>query len=142
MSPASMSRRLISNSGSSDWGVMSAQASPTFSTNGGTVSMLNMSGWTEPSSSQPKGMDTWAPGRARTDQAPNTVLWGAFWLKSMKTRLPRSSFHHAAVHRSGRRRSSSRARAGGLGPPVDAQFGQEGVYHRRPLLKHGEVDPG
>ncbi len=31
------------------------------------------------------------------------------WLKSTKTRSPRSSFHHDVVTRSGRRRSSSRA---------------------------------
>ena len=29
--------------------------------------------------------------------APKTVLCGAFWLKSTKTRSPRSSFHQAAV---------------------------------------------
>src|SRR5919201_5226541 len=57
------------------------------------------------------GADTCAPGRARTDHAPKTVLWGAFWLKSTKTRRPRSSFHHAEVISSGRRRSSSRAAA-------------------------------
>ena len=59
------------------------------------------------SSSHENGVDTCAPGRARTDHAPNTVLCGAFWLKSMKTRSPRSSFHHASVIRSGRRRASS-----------------------------------
>jgi hypothetical protein len=54
-----------------------------------------------PSSSQSIGVETCAPGRARTDQAPNTVLCGgAFWLKSMKTRRPRSSFHQAAAIRS------------------------------------------
>jgi hypothetical protein len=41
--------------------------------------------------------------RGSTIHAPITVLWGAFWLKSMKTRAPRSSFQHAAVTRSGRR---------------------------------------
>ena len=75
------------------------------------------------------GVDTWAPTRARTDHAPNTVLCGAFWLKSMKTRSPRSSFHHAAVIRSGRRRSSSRATATaadahGDGVPVGRRGGR------------------
>ena len=49
------------------------------------------------------------PARARTDHAPNTVLCGAFWLKSTKMRSPRSSFHHASVISVGRRRASSRA---------------------------------
>ena len=40
------------------------------------------------SSSHPNGVDTCAPGRARTDHAPKMVLWGAFWLKSTKTRGP------------------------------------------------------
>ena len=53
----------------------------------------------------------WPSAGPGHDHAPNTVLWGAFWLKSMKTRAPRSSFHHAAVTRSPRRRSSSRASA-------------------------------
>ena len=35
------------------------------------------------------------PGPARP-RPPNTVLCGAFWLKSTNTRAPRSSFHHAA----------------------------------------------
>ena len=57
--------------------------------------------------------------RARTDHAPNTVLCGAFWLKSMKMRSPRSSFHHASVIRSGRRRASSRATATAAGAHLD-----------------------
>ena len=57
------------------------------------------------------GNDTGAWSRARTDHGANTVLCGAFWLKSMKMRSPRSSFHHDAVMRSGCRRSSSRATA-------------------------------
>ena len=73
--------------------------------------MVSSSGTTVATSSQVNGVDTCAPTRARTDQAPNTVLWGAFWLKSTKTRVPRSSFHHASVIRSGRRRASSRATA-------------------------------
>ena len=77
----------------------------------GTVAMVSSSGWIASSSSHANGVDTWAPGRARTDHAPKIVLWGAFWLKSTNTRRPRSSFHHAAVMRSGRRRSSSRATA-------------------------------
>ena len=47
--------------------------------------------------------------RARTHHAPNTVLCGAFWLKSMKMRAPRCSFHHSPVSSSGRRRCISRA---------------------------------
>src|SRR5215475_8609205 len=48
-------------------------------------------------SAQATGAETCAPGRARTDHAPKTVLCGAFWLKSTNTRWPRSSFHQAAV---------------------------------------------
>ena len=66
---------------------------------------MRWSGWIAGSSSQRNGVDTWAPGRARTHHAPNTVLCGAFWLKSMNTRAPRSSFHHLPVIRSGRRSS-------------------------------------
>jgi hypothetical protein len=55
------------------------------------------------------GVDTCAPTRGRADQAPNIVLCGAFWLKSMNTRVPRSSFHQAAVSRSGRRPANVRA---------------------------------
>ena len=51
------------------------------------------------------------PGASPDRPGPEHVLWGAFWLKSTNTRWPRSSFHHAAVMRSGRRRSSSRAMA-------------------------------
>ena len=72
----------------------------------------------ESSSSHSNGVDTWPPTLGRTDHAPNTVLCGAFWLKSTNTRLPRSSFHHAAVIRSGRRRSSRRASATAAGPDV------------------------
>ena len=54
--------------------------------------MVSSSGWTASSSSHGNGVETVGVGRA-----PKTVLWGAFWLKSMKTRAPRSSFHHAAV---------------------------------------------
>ena len=41
---------------------------------------MNWSGRMPSSSSQEIGADTCAPGRARTDHAPNTVLCGAFWL--------------------------------------------------------------
>ena len=90
---------------------MAAQGSPAAATRAGTLARVSSSGWTAAMSSHRSGVDTWPPGRARTDQAPKTVLCGAFWLKSMNTRSPRSSFHHAAVMRSGRRRSSSRATA-------------------------------
>ncbi len=73
--------------------------------------MVSSSGSTVATSSHANGVETWPPTRDRADQALNTVLCGAFWLKSMNTRRPRSSFHHAAVIRSGRRRSSSRATA-------------------------------
>ena len=72
---------------------------------------VHASGSMSSSSSQSNGVDTCAPARARTDHAPNTVLCGAFWLKSTKIRSPRSSFHHASVITSGRRRASSRATA-------------------------------
>ena len=73
------------------------------------MAIVRSSGWIAGSSSQRNGVDTWAPTRARTHHAPNTVLCGAFWLKSMNTRAPRSSFHHLPVIRSGRRRSIARA---------------------------------
>ena len=63
----------------------------------GTVASVSSSGWIVGSSSQRNGVDTWAPTRARTHHAPNTVLCGAFWLKSMKMRAPRCSFHHCPV---------------------------------------------
>ena len=47
----------------------------------------------------------------RTEYADANVRSRAFWLKSMKTRLPRSSFHHDVVTASGARRSTSRASA-------------------------------
>ena len=109
--PAAVSRSCIARSGSSDCAFISAQGSPAERTRPGTVTIVSASGWITSSSSQSKGVDTCAPGRARTDQAPNTVLCGAFWLKSTKTRWPRSSFHQAHVISSGRRRSSSRATA-------------------------------
>ena len=48
--------------------------------------MVSSSGTTVASSSQVIGVDTCAPTRGRTHHAPNTVLWGAFWLKSTNTR--------------------------------------------------------
>ncbi len=73
--------------------------------------MVSASGSTVSTSSHDSGVETWPPTRGRANQAPKTVLWGAFWLKSTKIRSPRSSFHQLAVIRSGWRRSSSRARA-------------------------------
>ena len=58
------------------------------------MTSVSSSGWIDGSSSHENGVDTWPPARGRTDHAPNTVLCGAFWLKSMNTREPRSSFHH------------------------------------------------
>ena len=80
---------------------MSAHGSPSAARRSGTDRTVSSSGWIAGSSSHANGVDTWAPGRARTHQAPNTVLCGAFWLKSMNTRAPRSSFHHLSVIRSG-----------------------------------------
>ena len=45
-----------------------------------TTGIVSSSGVTSSSSSHAIGADTCAPLRARTDQAPNTVLCGAFWL--------------------------------------------------------------
>ena len=41
---------------------------------------VSSSGTISSSSSQATGVETCAPVRARTDHAPKTVLWGAFWL--------------------------------------------------------------
>ena len=95
--------------------------------------MVSSSGSTTATSSHHKGVDTWPWLRALADQAPNTVLWGAFWLKSTKTRRPRSSFHQFAVTRSGCRRSSSR-RAPRLLPgprrrPSEAPNGRRRAAH-------------
>ena len=90
---------------------MSAQGSPRRRTSSGTLRIVSSSGATVSTSAQDSGVDTCPPMRGRANQAPNTVLWGAFWLKSTKTRVPRSSFHQLAVISSGYRRSSSRARA-------------------------------
>ena len=112
-SPLARSRSCIARKGSSDWGssFIASHGSPLSSMRAGRDSTVSSSGWIASMSSQPSGVETCAPGRARTHQAPNTVLCGAFWLKSTKIRSPRSSFHHCAVIRSGRRRSSSRATA-------------------------------
>ena len=108
-----MSRSCHSSSGSSGCGVadIGSQGSPDPATRAGTFASVSSSGAIVSSSSQLNGVDTWPPTRGRTLHAPSTVLWGAFWLKSQNTRVPRSSFHQAAVIRSGRRRSSSRASA-------------------------------
>ena len=67
---------------------IAAHGSPSAATRAGTVAIVSSSGWIAGSSSQRNGVDTWAPTRARTHHAPNTVLCGAFWLKSMKIRAP------------------------------------------------------
>ena len=46
----------------------------------GTLAIVSSSGWIVSISSHAIGVDTCAPGRARTDQAPKMVLCGAFWL--------------------------------------------------------------
>ena len=88
---------------------MSAHGSPRSARRSGTVSTVNSSGITSNSSSHSIGVDTWAPTLARTPQAPNTFLCGAFWLKSTNTLPSRNSFHHWSVIRSGCSRARSRA---------------------------------
>jgi len=51
------------------------------------------------------------PAAQKVRDGPDGEVVGAFWLKSTKTRSPRSSFHQSAVIRSGWRRASSRASA-------------------------------
>ncbi len=111
--PSRMSRSCSSSSGASGCGsaIAWSHGSPSAATRSGTEASVSSSWSTVSSSSQKKGVETCPPARARTDQAPNTVLCGAFWLKSTKMRSPRSSFHQASVTRSGRRRASSRASA-------------------------------
>src|SRR5262245_19683514 len=77
-SPAAMSRSYSSRRGSSDWGtsLIVAQGSSRL----GAVAIVSSSGSTSGNSSQLSGVDTCAPGRGRADQAPKTVLCGAFWL--------------------------------------------------------------
>src|SRR6476620_1201481 len=80
-SPDARSRSYISRSGASDCGRCSicSHGSPWSATWSGTVRSVSDSGSTSSSCSHANGVDTWPPGRARTDHAPNTVLWGAFW---------------------------------------------------------------
>src|SRR6185295_13150586 len=77
----------------------------------GTVAIVMSWGRSVRRISHGNGKETGAWSRARTDHGAKTVLCGAFWLKSMKIRAPRSSFHHDAVINDGCRRSSSRATA-------------------------------
>src|SRR5206468_525112 len=77
----------------------------------GIVVIVKSSVSTSGSSSQVTGAETAASFRARTEYAEATVRSRAFWLKSMKTLRPRSSFHHAVVTFFGSRRSTSRANA-------------------------------
>jgi hypothetical protein len=80
--PFARSRSWSASSGSSDCGASSiaAHGSPSRSRRLGTLATVSSSGSTSPSSSQAIGVETCAPARARTDQAPKTVLCGAFWL--------------------------------------------------------------
>ena len=110
-----MSRSYISSSGVEHLRVV-VDARPTgrraSATRSGTVAIVHASGSIVVELVPRRTASTPArPARARTDHAPNTVLCGAFWLKSTKIRSPRSSFHHASVITSGRRRASSRATA-------------------------------
>ena len=62
-------------------------------------------------------------------------MWGAFWLKSMNTRAPRSSFHQAPVIRSGRRRSISRATdTAAWRTATESRPGSTRTYRCRPRL--------
>src|SRR5438477_11620644 len=79
-SPAAVSRACIASKGSIDCGAISAHGSPLKVSRSGTVAMVSTSGWIASSSAHWKGVDTCAPGRARTDHAPKIVLVGAFWL--------------------------------------------------------------
>ena len=88
---------------------MPSHGSPISAKRAGTVATVNASGLQSGTSSQRSGVDTRASGRERTEYAEATVRSLAFWLKSTKTRSPRSSFHHRLVARSGARRSTSRA---------------------------------
>ena len=127
----------MARSGSIDWGAapMSAHGSPRSATNSGTERMVSSSGTTVSTSSHVSGVDTCPPTRGRANQAPKTVLCGAFWLKSTKTRVPRSSFHHLAVISSGWRRSSSRARATAAArTAIESQRGSSRRYTCSPLL--------
>ena len=86
-------------------------------------------------SSQSSGVDTVASGRARALYAAAIVRSRAAWLKSMKTRSPRSSFHHAVVTASGMRRSSSRAaEMTACRTPMKSCSASIGAYTCSPLL--------
>src|SRR3546814_8184437 len=63
---------------------LAVQGAAPAATRAGTVAMVSSSGTTSSSSSQVMGVDTCAPTLGRTLHAPNTVLCGAFWLKSTK----------------------------------------------------------
>src|SRR5262249_48000626 len=84
--PFASPRSYISSSGSIDCGCpgIASHGSPSASTRAGTVAIVRASASIFSSSSHVNGVDTWAPTRARTHHAPNTVLCGEFWLKSTK----------------------------------------------------------
>ena len=84
---------------------------PPSASRSGTVRIVSASGSTVATSSHDRGVETWPPTRGRANQAPKTVLCGAFWLKSTKIARPRSSFHQFAVTGRG-----PGARAPGPGP--------------------------
>ena len=68
--------------GSSDCGAsfIPSHGSPRSASLSGTLAIVSSSGCTASISSHVTGAETCAPARARTDHAPKTVLWGAFWL--------------------------------------------------------------
>ncbi|SKF62033.1 Uncharacterised protein [Mycobacteroides abscessus subsp. abscessus] len=88
---------------------MSAQGLPRSASSLGAVRTVKSAGLTSSSSSQDSGNETGAPGSGRGLSAAAIVRSRLAWLKSTKTRSPRSSFHQLLVTRSGIRRSSSRA---------------------------------
>ena len=67
MSPEARSLSCISRAGTSDWGssLIGFQGSPCSRSRSGTLDIVRSSGAISGSSSQVKGVDTWAPGRAR-----------------------------------------------------------------------------
>ena len=142
---------------------IAAHGSPSAASRAGTVAIVSSSGWIAASSSQRNGVDTWAPTRDRTHQAPNTVLCGAFWLKSMNTREPAfllpplagDQVRAALLHRAGDGDGGladvegvppgldahvhvEAAVAGGLRERGDPELDEEGPHLGRRLAEHVE----
>jgi len=129
--PFESSRATISSSGSMPVrrSSMSAHGSSRRATRSGTLAIVNTAGSTSASSDQVTGIDTRPSGLRRTEYGAHIERSRAFWLKSMKIRLPRSSFHHDVVTVSGSRRSSSRASAmTARRPAMKSHRGSMGTY--------------